>query len=211
MFFCYNTASVERWLSGRKQRTANASYGQPYRRFESCPLRHFYTYLNKMNSLIIYASIHHKNTEKIATTMASELQTKAVPFFEAKEMDLQKIKIIGFGSGVYYSKFHKGLVKLAENLPDMKGKKAFLFSTAGMKKNFLLNRSHFHFKKTLKEKNFEIIGEFDCLGWDTNGLLKKIGGLNKGRPNEEDLRNSKFFAKELLKKELTQKQKVQFL
>src|SRR5690348_3082688 len=32
--------SAERWLSGRKHRTRNAAYGQPYRGFESHPLRH---------------------------------------------------------------------------------------------------------------------------------------------------------------------------
>ncbi len=152
-----------------------------------------------MKTLIVYASIHHKNTEKVAKTIASELQSKTTPFFEAKEEDLEKVDIVGFGSGVYYSKFHKGLIKFVESLPDMNGKKAFLFSTAGMRKNIILNRAHSHFKKILKEKNFEIIGEFDCLGWDTNGLLEKIGGINKGKPNEEDFKNAKKFAQELSK------------
>lgn len=31
--------NAERWLSGRKHRTRNAAYGQPYRGFESHPLR----------------------------------------------------------------------------------------------------------------------------------------------------------------------------
>ena len=33
----------ERWQSGRSHRTRNAAYGQPYRGFESLPLRHFWT------------------------------------------------------------------------------------------------------------------------------------------------------------------------
>ena len=32
-------ASPERWQSGRMHRTRNAAYGQPYRGFESLPLR----------------------------------------------------------------------------------------------------------------------------------------------------------------------------
>jgi hypothetical protein len=32
---------AERWQSGRMRRTRNAKYGQPYRGFESLPLRHF--------------------------------------------------------------------------------------------------------------------------------------------------------------------------
>ena len=35
------TPPAERWLSGRKHRTRNAAYGQPYRGFESHPLRQF--------------------------------------------------------------------------------------------------------------------------------------------------------------------------
>ena len=153
-----------------------------------------------MKTIIVYASIHHKNTEKIAKAIASELNAKAVPFFEITKEDIEKAQVIGFGSGVYYSKFHKGLINFVKDLPDVKGKKAFLFSTAGMRKNFLLNRSHSHFKKILKEKNFEIIGEFDCLGWDTNGLLEKIGGINKGRPDKKDLEDAKNFAKGLNQK-----------
>src|SRR3954468_24201720 len=33
-------AAAERWQSGRMHRTRNAAYGQPYRGFESLPLRH---------------------------------------------------------------------------------------------------------------------------------------------------------------------------
>jgi hypothetical protein len=33
-------APTERWQSGRSHRTRNAAYGQPYRGFESLPLRH---------------------------------------------------------------------------------------------------------------------------------------------------------------------------
>jgi hypothetical protein len=32
-------ATTERWQSGRSRRTRNAEYGQPYRGFESLPLR----------------------------------------------------------------------------------------------------------------------------------------------------------------------------
>jgi hypothetical protein len=38
---------AERWQSGRMHRTRNAAYGQPYRGFESLPLRH----TNEINHL----------------------------------------------------------------------------------------------------------------------------------------------------------------
>jgi len=39
------------------------------------------------------------------------------------------------------------------------------------------------------------VGEFNCLGWDNVGPLKFIGGINKGRPNENDIKKAKEFAK----------------
>ena len=79
----------------------------------------------------------------------------------------------------------------------MENKKCFLFSTSGIKKNFLLNRSHEHFKKILKNKNFNIIGEFNSLGFDTYGLLKIVGGINKKRPNKKDIKKAENFAQSI--------------
>ncbi|MDO9575467.1 MAG: hypothetical protein Q7J55_02955 [bacterium] len=53
-------------------------------------------------------------------------------------------------------------------------------------------------KKGLKEKDFDIVEEFSCRGFDTVGPFKLIGGLNKDRPNEKDLEKARKFAKNLL-------------
>jgi len=42
------------------------------------------------------------------------------------------------------------------------------------------------------------VGEFSCRGWDTNGWLEKIGGINKGHPNEKDLERARRFAERLM-------------
>jgi hypothetical protein len=39
-----------------------------------------------------------------------------------------------------------------------------------------------------------IIDEFICAGFNTNSFLKLFGGINKGRPNVEDLRRAEEFA-----------------
>jgi len=49
----------------------------------------------------------------------------------------------------------------------------------------------------LNRKEFNIIGEFNCLGFDYNGPLKLIGGINKGRPNKRDIQKARLFAKSL--------------
>ena len=34
--------------------------------------------------------------------------------------------------------------------------------------------------------SFEVIGEFNCKGSSAHGLSKLLGGMNKGKPDEED-------------------------
>lgn len=151
-----------------------------------------------MKTKIIYASIHHQNTKKVARAMSEVLNAELVKFTEVKNEDVFESDLIGFGSGVYFSKFHKSLIDFVENLEDCKKKKAFVFATAGMRKNIFLNRGVDDFKKRLERKNFEIIGDFECLGYDTYSILKMVGGVNKGRPNEKDIQRAQDFAKNLL-------------
>ena len=150
-----------------------------------------------MEKVIVYASFHHKNTEKIAEKIGSVLGAKTINFLKAKRERIMSADLIGFGSGIYYAEFHKGLLDFIKDLPDAGGKKAFIFSTAGIKQNPFLNRGHKSVRKILQRKNFKVVGEFDCPGHDTNGPLKYIGGINKGRPDEKDIKKAEDFAKRL--------------
>ena len=49
----------------------------------------------------------------------------------------------------------------------------------------------------LTKKGFKIIGEFFCLGFDT-ALTKE--GINKGKPDKQDLENAERFIKSILTK-----------
>jgi hypothetical protein len=46
--------------------------------------------------------------------------------------ELQEYSLIGFGSGIYGDKHHKALLDLADKLPPVTNRKAFIFSTSGM-------------------------------------------------------------------------------
>ncbi len=152
-----------------------------------------------MKTIIIYASMHHKNTEKIAIKIAESLKADLISFERVNLDDLKNYSLIGFGSGVYFGKFHRGLINLVKKLERMDNKKSFIFSSAGMKKNFFFNHSHGHIKKLLKKKGFIVIDEFSCLAYDTYGPLKLFGGVNKGRPNEKDYKRAQEFALNLKK------------
>jgi flavodoxin len=152
-----------------------------------------------MKTLLILFSYHHKNTQKIADVFAKilEAQIKTPP--ETNAEDLQQYDLIGFGSGIYFGKHHKSLLEFAEKLPPT-NKKAFIFSTNGGNIG-KMNVENFHkpLKTILTAKGFNIVGEFNCAGFDTFGPLKLVGGISKGRPNEEDLKKAESFAANLIK------------
>lgn len=153
-----------------------------------------------MKSLIIYQSVHHQNTEKIAKVIAKILKARLVKPDEIKPEEISNYDLIGFGSGIYFGQYHRSLIDFAKKLPTMKGKKTFVFSTSGRSESILFNLFSKIFKKILLDKGLEIIGQFNCLGFDTFGLLKFFGGTNKGRPNEKDLALAQSFSRDLLKR-----------
>jgi len=152
---------------------------------------------DKMKTLIIYVSRHHGNTEKIAHVMANELNAKLVKVNDADVRTVADYDLIGFGSGIYWFKHDKMLLDLVRSLPPLTNKRAFIFSTSGLNAVRVFNR---RLRRELKGKGFNVIGEFSCEGFDTVGPLQLIGGLHKGRPNNEDLKAATGFAKELMDK-----------
>jgi len=160
-----------------------------------------------MKTLIICISMHHGNTERIAKAMAEILDAKLVKSNEVHINDLLEYDLVGFGSGIYFGKHHKSLLRLVDEFPTFKGKKGFIFSTSGVSNavnllhNIRLRMSHFHvpLRKSLMNKGFEIVGEFDCRGFDTIGPFKVIGGVSKSRPNKKDIKKAENFAMNLKK------------
>ncbi len=146
-----------------------------------------------METAIIYKSIHHGNTKKIAEIMANTLEAD---LFDLKDFNQDMIKdydLIGFGSGKYYNRPHKKLRKFVEELDKVDGKKAFVFSTSGD------GRPMGWLKKKLPTKGFNVLDEFYCKGFDTYGPFKLLGGMNKGKPDEKDFANAEDFVKGLKK------------
>jgi len=159
--------------------------------------------------LIICQSTHHGNTKKIAEAMAEVLDAEIKKPSEVVIEEVRKHHLIGLGSGIYWGKHHPSIFKIVDQLAELNGNKAFVFSTSGMSNsgNFthnirhLVPHFHTHLRRELKTKGIKIIGEFSCRGFDTAGPLKQIGGISKGRPNQEDLENAKDFAREILDSE----------
>jgi len=146
-----------------------------------------------MKTLIIFHSEHHGNTEKIARVIGDVLSAVTVRSVDAALPDLTEYDLVGFGSGIYYGKFHASMNSVVEDLPAQNGKKAFLFSTTGSKTYSM--RAHEAFEAFLTSKGFSVSGEFSCLGFDT---ALSAEGINKGKPDAGDLKDAERFAKGLL-------------
>jgi len=151
-----------------------------------------------MKTLIIYVSIHHCNTEKVAKVIANILGADLLQVQQVDVSMLDKYDLIGFGSGIYFGKHHRSLLDFVETLPTFKNKKAFIFSTSGLRKIAVIHNFDKHLKEKLQRKGFHIIGEFSCRGYDTYRATKLVGGINRGRPNIRDLKQAEDFARGLL-------------
>lgn len=150
-----------------------------------------------MKSLLILYSYHHKNTEKIANEIAKVLEAQIKTPTQINPEELHEYNLIGFGSGIYDGKNHKTVLDFANNLPQVTGKKAFIFSTSGITGEDKTASDHSTLREKLQSKGYMIVGEFQCVGFNTNSFLKVFGGMNKGRPNPKDLMNAKQFAQNL--------------
>ena len=154
-----------------------------------------------MKVLVVIFSYHHKNTEAVARAIAAVLGADVVTPQEANPAELAGYDLIGFGSGIDSGKHYAPLLDLADRLPTVTARKAFVFSTCGapafgVTRNFIL-KNHSALRDKLQAKGYTIVDEFGCPGWNTNMFLRFLGGLNKGRPNAEDLKRAEDFARNL--------------
>jgi len=151
----------------------------------------------QMKSLIVLFSYHHNNTEKIAKAISKVLNAEIKTPQQINPEELQDYDLIGFGSGIYSAKHHKYLLELADELPEVNNRDAFLFSTAGITGKSKAAKDHAILREKLQSKGYIIIDEFQCKGFNTNSFLRLFGGMNKGRPNAQDLKNAEEFALKL--------------
>jgi len=150
-----------------------------------------------VRSIIIYKSVHHQNTRKIAETMAVKLKAELKEADQIDPKGLTKYQLIGFGSGIYNQKHHSCLLSLIDKIPIQDNKACFVFSTASIeykKMNKVLIAA-------LQDKGFKVIDQFICKGFMDYSFIKYFfGGINKKKPGEKELQRAQEFARNLLTK-----------
>lgn len=148
-----------------------------------------------MKALIVCVSVSNGNTRKVAEAMAEVLGAKVMEPEEVDDAAIEEADLIAVGSGIYAMSFHPRLRSFVDRLPEVTGKRAVVYWTSGAPEWSLLAYSKF-VVRDLEEKGFDVPGTFSCRGWDTWLPLRLIGGLNKGRPNAEDIENARAFARQ---------------
>lgn len=146
-----------------------------------------------MKTAIIYYSKHHGNTKKLIDAIAKAGDVTLIDATKQSEYDLNNFDLIGFASGIYYQKYHGKMLEFAErNLPD--SKKVFFIYTYGIKRNSYTAA----IQSVAEKKNAEVVGAYGCNGFDTFGPFKLVGGIAKGRPNEDDIAGAVQFFEGLI-------------
>ncbi len=141
-----------------------------------------------MKVLIVYHSEHHDNTKKLVEAIARQGDVTLLNASENSNLNWSDYDLIGFASGIYYQKFHKDILGIAEkNLPI--GKKVFFLYTCGVKRQSYADA----IKQIAESKKSKIQGCYGCLGFDTFGPFKLVGGIAKGHPNDEDVSSAVNF------------------
>ena len=141
-------------------------------------------------TLILYRSPHHGNTMKLLDAIKKAHPDVVLAKAGEDGFDALKYDIVGIASGVYNGKLHRTVRKALEGLVG-NGRKAFAVYTCGDKEGGKYGE---RYMDLLRSKGFTPAGFYWSVGHDSFGPLRLVGGINKGRPNDEEIHGAvKFY------------------
>lgn len=140
-----------------------------------------------MKAAIVYYSKHHGNTRKLLAAITRKSDVVLIDATENPEPDLSGYDLVGLASGIYYSKFHKSVLKAAQRLTA--GQRVLLIYTCGAKKDGYTKA----IREAAAQRGAKVVGEYGCLGFDTFGPFKLVGGLAKGHPDADEIAGAAAF------------------
>lgn len=146
-----------------------------------------------MQSLLVCKSFHHGNTAQVAQAISEVLGSNIVTSAGARERELSRCQMVGFGSGIYAFRHHPAVLRAAGQM-GLCDREVFIFSTYGIGFPSLYHRP---LRARIHRNGGHVVGESSCRGYDTFGPLRFIGGINRGRPDENDLARARSFAERL--------------
>lgn len=123
-----------------------------------------------MKTAIVYASVHHGNTEKVVKAIAEKHpEVELIDATKTILKDLASYDLIGFASGVFYGKLHKTLLSfITDNLPAHN--KSFVIYTCGQDSSSYIKAA----EELIKSKDASFAGFYSCPGYDIPGAHSSL-------------------------------------
>ena len=143
---------------------------------------------------IIYVSRHHGNTKRLLAEAAEGMDIELIPLSSLGERDLCVYEAVGLASGIYGFELDKELIDFVLNRASSLPKKLFVIYTSGMGRDSFGNS----FIKKLEASGHEVLGHYQCKGFDTFGPFKLVGGLAKGHPDKADIEGCRSFLEDII-------------
>jgi flavodoxin len=134
---------------------------------------------------------------KVAEEFSKVLNAKVITPQQVIMDELEGYDLLGFGAGIDSGRHYRQMLDFSDSLPLTNNKKAFIFSTSAIQGESKVYKDHSALRESLEAKGYVIIGEFSCKGFNTNSFLKYFGGMNKSKPDSNDLKHAREFASSL--------------
>ena len=134
-----------------------------------------------MKSVIVYASCHHGNTEKLVRHLADRYGIVLVDAQARNILELEEYDLIGFASGIDFGKFYPPVTALAQKLSA--GKHVYALYTCARDQA----RYGAEIEEIARQTGCRYLGKYGCKGYNTYGPWKIIGGMNKAHPDAREL------------------------
>ena len=140
-------------------------------------------------AVILYASVHHQNTLKLVRAVAERIHADTVDLLKDARPDLTGYSCVFLASGIYFNTLHRSLLDFIGRTA-FDGKKVCILYTCGLRYRDYAKPA----ARLLARQGARYAGSFGCRGFDTYGVLKRLGGIAKGHPNQADLDHAAAFA-----------------
>ena len=145
--------------------------------------------------IIFYYSYSAMSTEKLVKGIQSIYPNIEILLLPSEEKnDVSSYDYVGFASGIYITGMGEPIFKKIEALQGLEGKKCFSLCTSGRN----VSRYPYYPKKALEQKGAKYLGGYGCHGKVNYFPFSAFGGVNKDKPDENDIKNGAEFLKKLV-------------
>lgn len=143
-------------------------------------------------TMILYRSPHHGNTKKLLDAIRRAYPDVALYKAGEEAFDASAFDTVGIASGVYHGMPHQSVCQALGGIAG-NGRRAFAVYTCGARQGGKYGE---RFMALLRDRGFDPCGFYFCVGHDSFGPFRMIGGINKNRPDEDEIAGAAAFYKD---------------